>query len=635
MLIHSRRLSHRQSGSKQSVARWGVARGFGAITLVAALTFAPAAVAFADDAPVESSLPAASEALEPTASAPKAEPIAPVEVVPEAAPEAPPEATPAAGVTEEAVVPEQAGSEAADSVPAETPASVTVASAPIGATAASNARAQAPSGDNAKKDDQPLDHVWICHALGKGNGGYNLIYPANMGVLEGHVGSHHQQGRDIIPPIPQYGFAGQNWNSETQAIYENSCNEPEAPTPVVSEASVDQCTTVSDSLPATVDVSLASLVEGNSYRVTVTKNSVLVDSEDVSASGATAMVELGLNGSGEYLVTVTDLDTQQSSSLEFTVFPCPTPLDFPTAGLIATPCTEIGQVAPTAATLEMQGLIIGVNYTAVVTNSSEEIVLEYEFTATAAVASAPVTLDGAGTYEITLSDDTHEASYGPFESEIEPCPASLFDLSIVKTATAKEGGVWSGDTIHYSLTVANAGPAAAPDPVVTDLLPAGLTLGDIVDLDGWTVQSSDSGSLTLAYDGNFLAGSSSTIVFEASVGMPLNGDAEPSEVVNTACVDTAPQEVELLRVVTPADSNSENNCSSATTPVTPPAVVPVPVTPTATPVHVTKPVPSPLAVTGNERNDDLPLALAAAFLFLGIGATALGHRESRRMSKRR
>ena len=634
MLIHSRRLSPRQPGSKQSVARWGGARGFGALTLVAALTFAPAAVAFADDAPVESA--AASEALAPTTSAPEAEPVAPVEDLPEAAPEAPseapPEASPVAEPTDEVAVPEQAGNEAIDAVPAETQASAAVAEAPIGPAAASNARVQASSGDKAKKDDQPLDHVWICHALGKGNGGYNLIYPANMGVLEGHVGSHHQDGRDIIPPIPQYEFAGQNWNSETQAIYENSCNEPEAPTPVVSEVSVDQCTTVSDSLPATVDVSLASLLEGNSYRVTVTKNSVLVDSEDVSASGATAMVELALNGSGEYLVTVTDLETQKSSSLEFTVFPCPTPLDFPTAGLVAAPCTEIGQVAPTEGTLELRGLIVGVNYTAVVMNSSDEVVLEYEFTASAAMASAPVTLDGAGTYEVTLSDDTHEASYGPFESEIEPCPATLFDLSIVKTATAKEGGVWSGDTIRYSLTVANAGPAAASDPVVTDLLPAGLVLGDIVDLDGWTVQSSDSGSLTLAYDGDFIAGSSSTIVFEAAVATPPNAEAEPSEVVNTACVDTAPQEAELLRVATPADSNSENNCSSAITPVTPPAVVPV--TPTATPVQVTTPVPSPLAVTGNESNGDLSLALAAAFLFLGLGATALGHRDSTRKSRR-
>lgn len=620
MLIHNRRLTQRQAGSKRGVFKWGSIRGFGALALAAALSFAPAAVAVADDAPLESAQSVSSDALAPESSAPESEPAVQNEVAPAA------EASPAAAdVTEEAAVPEQTESEAPETASPETEAP---AAAPSDASAASNARAQVPSGDKAKKDDRPLNHVWICHALGKGNGGYNLIYPANMGVLEGHAGSHHQNGRDIIPPIPQYEFAGQNWNSETQAIYENSCNEPEAPTPVVSEVSVDQCTTVSDSLPATVDISLASLLEGNSYRVTVTKNSVLVDSEDVDASGATATVELGLNGSGEYLVTVTDLETQKSSSHEFTVFPCPTPLDFPTAGLVAAPCTAIGQVAPTAATLELRGLIVGVGYTAVVTDANEHVVLEHEFTATAATADVPVTLDGAGMYSITLNDDTHETSYGPFGSEIVPCPATLFDLSLVKNATAKEGGVWSGDTIRYSLNVANAGPAAAPDPVLTDLLPAGLVLGAIVDLDGWSVQSSDSGSLTLSYAGDYLAGASSTIVFDASVSTLPNGDAEPSEFVNTACVTAEMQEAEVLRVVTPADANAENNCASATTAITPPSVVPV--TPTVTPVHVPQAAPSQLAVTGLERGTDLSSALAAAFLLLGLGATAFGYREMRR-----
>lgn len=74
----------------------------------------------------------------------------------------------------------------------------------------------------------PGDHVPICHALG--NGGYEAIAPS-AGVVFGHAGNSHQDGRDVIPPFvyePNKGdadrtlVAGQNWASG-QALWANDC----------------------------------------------------------------------------------------------------------------------------------------------------------------------------------------------------------------------------------------------------------------------------------------------------------------------------------------------------------------------------------------------------------------------------
>ena len=70
----------------------------------------------------------------------------------------------------------------------------------------------------------------ICHATAVENNYTNLTLSV-QGVLSGHMG--HQCGRDIIPPFdyddPIQHFAGQNWDAEGQAIWENDCIVPPAP----------------------------------------------------------------------------------------------------------------------------------------------------------------------------------------------------------------------------------------------------------------------------------------------------------------------------------------------------------------------------------------------------------------------
>lgn len=67
-------------------------------------------------------------------------------------------------------------------------------------------------------------NVRICHATGDH---YQDISPSAEGVINGHVGPSHQDGRDIIPPFyygePIQYFPGQNWDAEGQAIWNNNC----------------------------------------------------------------------------------------------------------------------------------------------------------------------------------------------------------------------------------------------------------------------------------------------------------------------------------------------------------------------------------------------------------------------------
>jgi uncharacterized repeat protein (TIGR01451 family) len=67
--------------------------------------------------------------------------------------------------------------------------------------------------------------VRICHATGSEHNPYNSITPNTAGILMGHSGASHQDGRDIIPPVPGYLPLGQNWNANGQSIWNNDCEK--------------------------------------------------------------------------------------------------------------------------------------------------------------------------------------------------------------------------------------------------------------------------------------------------------------------------------------------------------------------------------------------------------------------------
>jgi hypothetical protein len=79
----------------------------------------------------------------------------------------------------------------------------------------------------------PGDSVPICHATGSATNPFVANHPSSAGVLNGHWGSDHQGGEDIIPPfqfqqnanaeVDQTASSGQNWDVEGQALWANEC----------------------------------------------------------------------------------------------------------------------------------------------------------------------------------------------------------------------------------------------------------------------------------------------------------------------------------------------------------------------------------------------------------------------------
>ena len=125
---------------------------------------------------------------------------------------------------------------------------------------------------------------------------------------------------------------------------------------------------------------------------------------------------------------------------------------------------------------------------------------------------------------------------------------SATDLSITKTDSPDP--IAAGGILTYTLNVSNAGPSAATDVVVTDVLPAGVTY--LSDSDS-CVQA-PAGTLTCSL-GTLASGASTS--FTISVRVPASfPTGSTASIINTATV-SADQ----------ADSNPGNNTATATTQV--------------------------------------------------------------------
>jgi len=170
----------------------------------------------------------------------------------------------------------------------------------------------------------------------------------------------------------------------------------------------------------------------------------------------------------------------------------------------------------------------------------------------------------------------------------DPCvvdhPVADVDLVLVKDeATENDEPVDSGegDVITYTITVTNEGEDPAYRSLVTDTLPEGVTYVDgsavIAPNPGeWDPVEVADGVLTAQHNGWIYPGDVITITFEATVGelsQPAPDQPIP-DLVNGACVaseaypDPEPQvAADVAASAAGVDSNPENNCDDAVTPV--------------------------------------------------------------------
>lgn len=173
----------------------------------------------------------------------------------------------------------------------------------------------------------------------------------------------------------------------------------------------------------------------------------------------------------------------------------------------------------------------------------------------------------------------------------------IIDVDLVMVKTASEIPVDSdrGELIDYTLTVTNEGKDPALMPMVTDMLPEGVTLSGAVTVTttpggneaGWTIDDSVAGQITANYDDEFYPGDVAVFTFKGLVGelaQPDPAQAIPA-LVNSACVVgfrwTNPEGPTLAaargegdsELLPGWDSDPSNNCDDASTPVKSIAVV--------------------------------------------------------------
>jgi uncharacterized repeat protein (TIGR01451 family) len=179
---------------------------------------------------------------------------------------------------------------------------------------------------------------------------------------------------------------------------------------------------------------------------------------------------------------------------------------------------------------------------------------------------APPSLVLTNTVQLSY-EDTMGNGYPPVEdTDVDVIPETLADLSIVKSDEPDPVAV--GNTLTYTLVIANAGPDDAQNVVVTDTLPAGVTLISVTPSQGQCVG-------TTCNLGTIAVGGQASIVVVVSVN-----DGTTGPLLNFTRVSSD----------TP-DPNPSNNTDEELTEIT------STLTPTSTPTSTPTPTPTPTSTS--------------------------------------
>ncbi|MGI9197459.1 MAG: hypothetical protein ACR2KE_08350 [Candidatus Nanopelagicales bacterium] len=152
-----------------------------------------------------------------------------------------------------------------------------------------------PTGTSPTPTDTQSRTVTICHATSSSSNPYNVNTVSVYG-LDGH-GDHPN---DIIPPIEDPAYPGQNWTPENEAILTNGCQTPTmSPTPTVT---VTQTVTATATSTAT-HTATATVTETATQTATATQT-VPGPTSTVVIPGPTSTIVIPIPGPTQ-TVTVT------------------------------------------------------------------------------------------------------------------------------------------------------------------------------------------------------------------------------------------------------------------------------------------------------------------------------------------
>ncbi|MFF2274849.1 hypothetical protein [Agromyces sp. NPDC058126] len=598
----------------------GLRAGLAGLTVGALVLFGAPALAAADELPPSAEVTATEPAAEPVAE-PPAEPVAEPEPVEEPAAEP---AEPAAPAPEPAAAAEPPAAEAA----APAPAARTVA--PTGDENGGPPVTTIPEWKDhvaichaTSSESNP--YVFISPSV------RSIIDPngdPDDPTDPTHAHSEHQDGRDIIPVFDyfdkegvQHHFPGLN-TTKTE-ITEEDCN----PAPPTMKLSAEICTEAGGT-PPPVKVALLGLLLGFDYTLSVYKSGT--DEVIDSVTFSDVLDHDFALGAGSYDVVLHRVgdDTENDLVKTITVQPCPrvpVPHWFlqkwstPTDGAVVEPGDLI--VYTLQAYNDSDATVTG----ATAFDDVSDVLDNGSIVDLGAGLSGPVgdvltwAVPDLGPGDVAMVSYTIEVGEDVFgellhnvvtpgpggecPSEEEPALAAnavavdddvcvvdhpVVDIDLVlekDEATEGDEPVDSGedDVITYTLTITNKGTDPAYRSLVTDLLPDGVTYVDgsavISPNPGeWDPVEVADGVLTVQHNGWIFPGDQITITFEVTVGelaQPAPDQPIP-DLVNGACVASEaypePEAPSIAAAEVEAaepgfDSNPDNNCDDAETPV--------------------------------------------------------------------
>ena len=292
------------------------------------------------------------------------------------------------------------------------------------------------------------------------------------------------------------------------AIFTLNVNGPAAPAPVSNTASVSSSST--DNTP------------GNNNSMVNTN--VIFTADLVVMKTATATAAQGTNVT--YNISLTNNGPNPATSVSLTdALPANT--------------TFVSTVQNTGPAFSCTNPTAGTNGTITCTNASMASSATATFTIVAAVSgSAPLGLLNNTANATTTSTDPTTPNTSTAGTTIT---AGNADVGVVKTPAA--GPYGTGNNLTYTIAVNNAGPTAAANVTVTDIIPAGTTF-----VSATPTQGSCSGTTTVTCTLGTIANPGS-----ASIALTVTLPSAPGPVGNTATVSTTSPDP------TPGNNSSTSN----------------------------------------------------------------------------